>query len=138
MIQRHMTHEAIARQFYALINGLDNGHALWTAAVTEQWTASPAFPSAPNQVAGYPLAIAAFRKGFPDLRFRIDEVVIRDAFVAIHLTVTGTHQDEFSSIPATGKMVCFTAMDIHRIDNGRIAETWHAEDFTKMVAQLKA
>jgi predicted ester cyclase len=62
----------------------------------------------------------------------------RDAFVAMRLTVTGTHQCEFSGLPATGKKVLFTAMDIHRIDNGRIAETWHAEDFTKMVAQLKS
>jgi predicted ester cyclase len=56
----------------------------------------------------------------------------RDAFVAMR------HQCEFSGLPATGKKVLFTAMDIHRIDNGRIAETWHAEDFTKMVAQLKS
>jgi predicted ester cyclase len=126
------------KQFYALVNGDAEGQAHWRASVAEAWTASPAFPAAPTQVAGYPLAIGALRKGFPDLKFHLEEIVTRDNFVAVRCTVRGTHTGEFMGIPATNKAVSFTAMDIHKIDQGVILETWHAEDFTKMIAQLKA
>jgi predicted ester cyclase len=126
------------KQFYALVNGVADAQTLWRATVADTWTAAPAFPSAPTQVAGYPLAIAALRKGFADLQFHIEEIVTRDNFVAVRCTVRGTHTAEFMGIPATNKAVAFTAMDIHKIEAGVIAQTWHAEDFANMVSQLKA
>jgi predicted ester cyclase len=133
-----MNQETTVQQFYAVVNGLDNALSIWRATVTEHWTASPAFPLAPTQVAGYPLAIAALRKALPDLHFHIEELVTRENFVAARCTITGTHQGEFMGIAPTNKRVSCTAMDIHRMEAGKIAETWHAEDFAKMVAQLKS
>jgi predicted ester cyclase len=38
--------------------------------------------------------------------------------------------------PATGKVVQIPWMDMYRIKDGRIVETWHVEDIAGMLGQL--
>jgi predicted ester cyclase len=41
-------------------------------------------------------------------------------------------------IPATGCEVEFRAFDIHRLEAGKIAQTWHLEDYLGLLNQLGA
>ena len=41
-------------------------------------------------------------------------------------------------IPATGRQVEFRASDVHRLENGRIVQTWHLEDYLAIFNQLGA
>ncbi len=133
-----MKHDLPALRFYALINGEPDGLATWRQSVDTGWQARPAFPAAPAQVDGYPRAIAALRTAFPDLHFAAEEVIDRDGFVAVRSTVTGTHRGEFAGVAATGRLVTFTALDIHQVKDNVIIETWHVEDFAGVVRQLRA
>jgi predicted ester cyclase len=63
------------RQFYALLNGEANGLALWQSAVAETWHASPPFPETPTHYEGYQQAAVVFRRGFPDLKFALEEMI---------------------------------------------------------------
>ena len=36
----------------------------------------------------------------------------------------GIHQGEFAGVPATGKPVVITAINIHRVTDGQIQEGW--------------
>jgi predicted ester cyclase len=132
-----MSSDQIVRSFYALINGEVDGHATWRDTVHDGWVARPAFPAVPDQVTGYAAAIAMLRRGFPDLRFDLGEVIARDDLFAVRSSVTGTHRGELMGVAATGTPVKFTAIDIHRVEHDRIAETWHVEDFARMLAQLR-
>jgi predicted ester cyclase len=38
----------------------------------------------------------------------------------------------------TGRRIRMRTMDIHQIRDGRIAVTWHLEDFAGLMAQLSA
>lgn len=40
-------------------------------------------------------------------------------------TFTGTHQAEFLGIPATGKEITWSHVDINRIQDGKAVEAWH-------------
>lgn len=127
------------RQFYALLNGEANGLEVWKSSVAETWHASPPFPEAPTQYEGYQQAAIVFRRGFPDLKFTIEEMIASpQGFVAVRSSVTGTHLDELMGVAATGKFVTFVALDIHRLEAGKIQETWHVEDFALMMKQLKS
>jgi predicted ester cyclase len=48
--------------------------------------------------------------------------------VVARLTFRGTHTDAFLGGPATGKPIAFSAIDILRVEDGRIVEAGHVED----------
>jgi predicted ester cyclase len=50
--------------------------------------------------------------------------------------VAGTHLGTVMGAPATGKRASFAFIDIYRIADGRIVETWHVEDVAGMFGQL--
>ena len=124
----------LARSFYSLINGADAGK--WRAAFAANWKAHPPLPSAPDQLAGYEKVIGSFRAGMPDLVVTQVEIIANDDVVAVRSKVKGKNSESLFGQPATNREVEFTAMDIHRIVDGKIVETWHVEDFLSMNHQL--
>jgi predicted ester cyclase len=133
-LQQAEANSDLARRFYSLING---GPAeQWRVAFAPTWVATPPLPSNPDQLSGYEQVISAFRAGIPDLKVEQVEVVANDDVVAVRSRVTGTNTATLFGKPPTGKAVSFTAMDIHRIKDGKIIETWHVEDFISMNGQL--
>jgi steroid delta-isomerase-like uncharacterized protein len=58
--------------------------------------------------------------------------------VATRFTVTGTHQAEFAGVPATGKPIKITAINIHRVADGKLQEGWLNADVLGMLQQLGA
>lgn len=80
--------------------------------------------------------VALFRAAFPDLEFRIDDMLAEGDKVAIRTTMTGTHQGEFHGIPPTGVAVTVTGAHVIRIAGGKIAEHWGSNDDLGMMRQL--
>jgi steroid delta-isomerase-like uncharacterized protein len=76
------------------------------------------------------------RKAFPDINFTIIDQVAEDDKVVTHWSATGTQKGEFKGIPATGKKVTFTAMDIDKISNGKFVECWTNMDELGLMQQL--
>src|ERR687890_181353 len=82
--------------------------------------------------------LAPFNKAFPDLRRNIVDMVAEGDKVAVSINVTGTYKGEFQGIPATGKQVSFTAMDILTIIDGRVTEEWATADMMGLMQQIGA
>jgi steroid delta-isomerase-like uncharacterized protein len=82
--------------------------------------------------------LAPFNKAFPDLRRNIVDMVAEGDKVAVSINVTGTYKGEFQGIPATGKHVSFTAMDILTIIDGKIIEEWATADMMGLMQQIGA
>ncbi|MBD0299142.1 MAG: ester cyclase [Nitrososphaera sp.] len=82
--------------------------------------------------------LAPFNKAFPDLRRNIVDMVAEGDKVAVSINVTGTYKGEFQGIPATGKQVSFTAMDILTIFDGKITEEWATADMMGLMQQIGA
>jgi steroid delta-isomerase-like uncharacterized protein len=69
--------------------------------------------------------------GIEDLFSAGDRVVVR-------WTGSGTHVGEVNGIPATGKPVSVDAITIHRMEGGKIAETWETWDTLGFLQQIGA
>jgi steroid delta-isomerase-like uncharacterized protein len=82
--------------------------------------------------------LAPFNKAFPDLHRNIVDMVAEGDKVAVSVNVTGTYKGEFQGIPATGKHVSFTAMDILTIIDGKITEEWATADMMGLMQQIGA
>lgn len=82
--------------------------------------------------------LAPLNKAFPDLTRSIVDIVAEGDKVAVSINVTGTYKGEFQGIPATGKQVSFTAMDILTIIDGKITEEWATADMMGLMQQIGA
>jgi steroid delta-isomerase-like uncharacterized protein len=77
-----------------------------------------------------------FREAFPDLRIEIDDIFGAGDRIAVRLTFNGTHKGDFLGIPATGRPVAFTSIEIYRVDGDELAEEWVSPDVTALMGQI--
>jgi len=80
--------------------------------------------------------VHAYRTAFPDINFTVEMVIAEADKVVVLLGVTGTHLGELMGIPATGRPVAITVVDISRFANGKVTEQWASVDNLGMLRQL--
>jgi len=85
---------------------------------------------------GMKQAHRTFYTGFPDIYETIDDIFAEDNRVVVRWTCRGTHKGNFAGIPATGKKVKVTGIDIYRLVDGRVVENWHNTDGLGLLDQL--
>src|SRR5262245_36944111 len=76
----------------------------------------PSFPQGIRGVEGIMQMVGMFRAGFPDLHYHIEELVAEGDRVAVRWTAHGTHRGPFMTVPASGKQVVVTGIDIFRVN----------------------
>ncbi|WP_394835751.1 ester cyclase [Pendulispora rubella] len=97
---------------------------------------TPSVPDPPPGPEGLKPIVAAIRKGFPDLHYRIEDMIVTEDRVVLRTIVTGTNTGELFGAPPTGQRVQVNQMNIEHIRNGRIAEHWRVTDELAMQQQL--
>src|SRR6478735_7107792 len=80
--------------------------------------------------------VQGFFTAFPDLKHDIQDQIAEGDRVATRIVVHATHQGDFMGIPATGKPIEIKAINIHRLENGRIVEQWVISDGVGLLQQL--
>ena len=85
---------------------------------------------------GFKMVIGMFRAAFPDLHITLEDVLGDGDKVTTRGYFTGTHQGDFNGIPATGKKVKVSYIDMWRIENGKAAENWVQMDMIGLMQQL--
>jgi predicted ester cyclase len=96
----------------------------------------PPFPGLAAGRAGLKEAFQIFWKATPG-RHEIEEQVAEGDLVVTRLTAHGRHEGELPGpVPPTGRDIHQTAVAIHRIENGRIAEHWSDRDDLGLMVQL--
>ncbi len=124
----------VVRQFYDAINA--RAEPDWDRIFSPDWAAMPVMAESPDQVAAYRAVIGDFRSGAPDLAVDETEIIANGEVVAVRSRVSGTHTGALFGRAATGRRFEFSAMDIHRVVDGHITESWHVEDFARLMTQL--
>lgn len=80
--------------------------------------------------------LADLRAAFPDIRYRVDELVADGDRVVVRWTWRGTHEAPFRQFAATHKQVASTGVAVHRVTNGKVGETWLLTDRLGFLDQL--
>ena len=130
----HQDTSSAVRRFFAAIDGGDFD-AFDQLLATNYVAHFPGVP-APLDRAGAKGLFGAFRAAFPDIGHRLETTVAADDQVAVRLTITGTHRADFLGIPATGKTVTVSALNLFRFAGDRIAEHWVEYDTLGFLQQL--
>ena len=78
----------------------------------------------------------AYFSAFPDLYVKADDLIAEGDKVVKVWTANCTNTGDFMGIPATGKQIVVTGMEVFRIADGKIAENWVIMDNLGMLQQL--
>ena len=73
---------------------------------------------------------------FSDAAVAVEDLIAEGDRVVARVTSTGTHDGPFMGAPPTGIRISIQEIDIFRIENDEIAETWAAPDIFAMLSQL--
>jgi predicted SnoaL-like aldol condensation-catalyzing enzyme len=94
---------------------------------------NPQIPPGPEGIVHF---VRQFSEGFPDARGEVLDVIAEHDKVAIHVRWQGTHQGTFGGVAPTGRRIEFEAVEIFRLQGGRIVEHWDVADRLALRAGL--
>jgi len=96
----------------------------------------PVFPSLTPGAESLKRHIQMCRTSFPDLRFRIDDVIAERNEVVIHWIAGGTHKAQFLGMQPTNRKANVSGTSIYRLHNGKIVEMWSDWNVLTLMQQL--
>src|SRR5258708_38134766 len=82
--------------------------------------------------------VSNFANTIPDMTFEIKEVLVAGDRVIVRGEVTGTPAGDLLGVPHGGKSFRIMAVDIQTIRDGKIAKTFHMENWLSAIGQLLA
>jgi predicted ester cyclase len=72
--------------------------------------------------------VQAVRRGIPDVRYEILDMVMETGKVAVCTRLTGTHDGDYFGIAPTGRRIDVRQMQIEWIREGRIWQHWRVTE----------
>jgi hypothetical protein len=132
---------AVIAPWYSLFNveGRGDVRAIQERILTENYQSCAGY--LPGECWGRETSIqvvANFANTIPDSKFEIHEVLVAGNRVIVRGEVTGTPSGELFGVPHSGRSFRMMAVDIQTIENGKIAQTFHMENWLSAIGQLRA
>ena len=82
--------------------------------------------------------VSNFANTIPDMKFEIKEVLVAGDRVVVRGEVSGTPAAELFGVPHSGRSFRIMAVDIQTIRDGKLAKTFHMENWLSAIGQLRA
>jgi steroid delta-isomerase-like uncharacterized protein len=80
--------------------------------------------------------IAAFMSQFPDMRFRLEDIIAEEDKVVSRMTWSATREADHPGGAQAGAAITCTVIGIARLADGRIVEHWGVTDELSMMVQM--
>jgi steroid delta-isomerase-like uncharacterized protein len=127
-------HEAVVRRFYEEMCNQRRNDIAAEIFSADHVNHDPQVPS-PDGPDGMAQVVTPYQEGV-DGHWGIDDMFSAGDQVAVRWTGTGTHNGEINGIAPTGNAIEVSALSVHRIEDGKIAETWTVWDTLGFMQQL--
>jgi steroid delta-isomerase-like uncharacterized protein len=82
--------------------------------------------------------VGYFQSAFPDFRWTVEDQVAEGDKVTTRYTLSGTHQGEFFGVPASGRRVEISGINVDRFEGGKLVEEWASYDLLGGLSQIGA
>jgi len=127
--------DALQRSWIRLkLRDIEGFLALYSNSVIHHGYSSRIRPGVPGLREHYTTLL----KGLPDLRIEVEDIIAEGEKVAHRFTFFGTHRGELLGIPATGKQISASGMQINLFSGGKCIEVWSVHDSYRFLAQIGA
>jgi len=141
MMMTEQQARSVIAPWYGLFNVATRGdvRAIQEAVLTEDYESCSGYLA--GECWGRETSIAVvsnFANTIPDMTFEIKEMLIAGDRIIVRGEVRGTPAGELFGVPHTGKSFRIMAVDIQTIRDGKIAHTYHMENWLSAIRQLRA
>ena len=120
-------HKAAMKRFETMINTADLELAKELVADDAPFY-TPASPTPLYGGEGYLSVVFWMRQSFPDVQWKLEEMIAEGNVVAVRWTLSSTHKGVFMEMPATGKHFSTSVMNFYYFnDEGKITGDIAAE-----------
>jgi steroid delta-isomerase-like uncharacterized protein len=82
--------------------------------------------------------LESFIGALPDLNAAEQDIVAENDLVVVRLVISATVKGTLLGVPADGKPVRWSAVDIYRVADRKISEEWAADDVASIMIQVGA
>jgi len=126
----------LVHRMYEALNAqdLEAHHNYWTDDMI--WHGPPGFGDI-HGIDGFKYEVLQpFYTTFPDYHVLNEIEIANGDWVAATGLLTGTPQDDWMGVPATGKPIVMRFSDFWRVENGKLAENWVMVDNLGVMLQL--
>jgi steroid delta-isomerase-like uncharacterized protein len=86
----------------------------------------------------YKAQVMRLVSAFPDLKFRVQDMICDKDKVVAAWTISGTHKGEYNGITATNKKVLVEGITIHQISDGKILDSLVSWDLLGLLKKIGA
>jgi steroid delta-isomerase-like uncharacterized protein len=77
------------------------------------------------------------RTAFPDLRYKVVDLIVAGDRAALHWRAAGTQLGQFGAVPPTGQVVSYSGATFLRFDaDGKIIDVWSVNELFQVLQQL--
>jgi len=128
------TNKATVRRYYEEVHNQGKRDVLNEIAVEDYVEHNP-FPGQRQGLAGFYQWVEMLQTAFT-MNFTIEDMIAEGDKVVVRWTNHNVHHGVFMGIPATGKSVIVSGIDIHLLRNGKLAEHWDVVDTLSLLQQL--
>ena len=121
-----------------LSNPGSKSHAeTFRANVTADWKSIGDYSGKSKSADAFIGQLGFFSKLIPDLNWKIEEMIQAGDRVIVRGRASGTPKGPLFGVDGQGKSFEIMSIDIHTLKNGKIAQTFHVEDWAGALRQLK-
>lgn len=134
-VQNTDRNEEVMNQFVEFINtgNLELGKSIISPDVIFY---APTSPEPMTGFEGYTQVLDMMRGAMPDVHWNVEEMIAEGDKVMVRYTMTGTQTQPLMGIPATGKPIKVTAMNIYEFKDGKIIREHGLPDMFSLMIQL--
>ncbi|MDB9454995.1 ester cyclase [Dolichospermum circinale] len=129
-----LTNKKVVRQFFEIYNTQDYEIAYKYVAANYIDHGLPQVRSVEDAIA----ILKGTHKAFPDIKVVIDDLIEENNKVVFRGHFTATHLGEFVGIAPTGAKVEFAALEIFKIENEKITESWGYWPLSDILSQIQS
>jgi predicted ester cyclase len=132
--------KAAVQTFYDFLSNPGSAsHAkAFRANVADDWQSIGNYSGKNKTTGAFIGQLGHFAKLIPDMNWKIEEMIQAGNRVIVRGRATGTPQGPLFGVDGKGKSFTIMSIDIHTLENGKIAKSYHVEDWAGALAQLKA
>ena len=131
--------KATVRSFYDyLSNPGSKAHAkTFRASVTSNWQSVGNYSGKNKTADAFVGQLGYFAKLIPDLNWKVEEMIQAGDRIIVRGRATGTPAKPLFGVDGKGKSFTIMSIDIHTITDGKISKTYHVEDWSGALRQLR-
>ncbi len=129
----------VVKSFYAdlLTTPADATGDMVRSVVSEDWVSIPTPRGGPG-AEGLAKTLAGFGGVIPDLQWTPQEILQDGNRYIVRSIATGTPAVAFLGVEPTGKSFEIMSIDIHTVEDGKIVQSYHVEEWLSAKYQLQA